>query len=268
MVSILRKPFKKLSRLAGLSKLKREALLHHWLHSPLGQELVAEQRKCLQTVVRNKFGQHMVQLDMGLYEPLVESPPVGCYSMVSMHENRSPTPLIRADAESLPFQPESVGTFILHHSLDFSDDPYKILREVNQALVPDGVIVIVGFNPMSLWSFRKLTGWIAGRIPWTGQFFRPHRIQDWLSVLDIEIEERYSLFHRPALNKKNILDKLIWLEKLVSIMFPKLGACYVIVGRKKTLGVTPLSSKWAKEVKKKAVLEKATSPKASSSIID
>lgn len=255
MVSILAKPFRKLSRLNKISEREREAQMHEWFCSDLGQELVQEQKRCLKTVVRNKFGQHMVQLDMGLYEPLVESAPVGCFSIVSLYENRSPSPVVCARPEQLPFEPESVEAILLHHVLDCRDDPYQILREVNQALVPEGVVVIVGFNPWSLWLGKKLRSWVSGKLPWCAQFYGPSRIQDWLSVLDMEIEERYSLFHRPAINNQSWLKRLNWLENLVSVLFPKAGASYVVVGRKKVAGAIPMKGKWSRSLSSSKVLD-------------
>ncbi len=40
---------------------------------------------------------------------------------------------------------------MLPHVLEFAAEPHRILREVERVLVPEGQVVIAGFNPLSLW---------------------------------------------------------------------------------------------------------------------
>jgi ubiquinone/menaquinone biosynthesis C-methylase UbiE len=44
---------------------------------------------------------------------------------------------------------------VLPHTLEFSADPHHVLREVERVLVPEGRVVISGFNPASLWGLRQ-----------------------------------------------------------------------------------------------------------------
>jgi hypothetical protein len=39
--------------------------------------------------------------------------------------------------------------------LEFHDDPHQILREVERVLIPEGEVIITGFNPLSLWGLRR-----------------------------------------------------------------------------------------------------------------
>jgi len=37
------------------------------------------------------------------------------------------------------------------HTLEFTNDPHQVLREVDRVLIPEGHVVILAFNPWSLW---------------------------------------------------------------------------------------------------------------------
>jgi hypothetical protein len=47
---------------------------------------------------------------------------------------------------------------VLPHALELARDPHHALREVERVLVPEGRVVISGFNPASLWGLRQRAG--------------------------------------------------------------------------------------------------------------
>lgn len=46
----------------------------------------------------------------------------------------------------LPIEHESVDVALLHHSLDYSEDPHQLLRESARVLMPYGHLLIFGFQ--------------------------------------------------------------------------------------------------------------------------
>ena len=68
----------------------------------------------------------------------------------------------------LPVSPYSVQTIVLPHVLEFSKDPYQVLREAEMTLAPQGYMVLVGFNPLSLLGLRRLFAFRKKRAPWHG----------------------------------------------------------------------------------------------------
>ena len=62
---------------------------------------------------------------------------------------RPARPLARC--HELPIATQSIDLVVLPHVLEFADEPHQILREVDRVLMPEGRLVIVGFNPWSLW---------------------------------------------------------------------------------------------------------------------
>ena len=57
--------------------------------------------------------------------------------------------------EELPFATHSIDLVVMPHILEFAEDPHQVLREVERVLVPEGHVVITGFNPASLWGLRQ-----------------------------------------------------------------------------------------------------------------
>jgi len=73
--------------------------------------------------------------------------------------------------------------------LEFADEPHQVLREVDRVLVPEGQVVITGFNPSSLWGARQSLCRFGASpfLPRSGQFIRLPRIKDWLKLLSFEV---------------------------------------------------------------------------------
>ncbi len=62
---------------------------------------------------------------------------------------------------------DSIDLVFLPHTLEFSADPHQVLRETERVLIPEGRVIILGFNPLSslgLWRlFRRRGGRIRNR---------------------------------------------------------------------------------------------------------
>lgn len=228
-------------------QLDREIRLHQWFQTYLGQRLVSEQSKCLTEIMKSKYGQHLIQLDSGLLSPLIQKPPVGCMSLMSRIDNRAACPVIRGVPEHLPLGPNAIDHLILHHTLDFCEDPFQALRESEQALVSGGYVIVVGFCPSSFWGIRRLLQWNAKRVhPWNGRFLSVNRVQDWLNVLGLEVQSHFTLAHWLPNASPSWADKLSWFNALLAYVMPQQGGCYVLVAQKRTPGMTLTGANWRK----------------------
>ena len=49
----------------------------------------------------------------------------------------------------LPLASQSMDLVVMPHVLEFSKDPHQILREAERVLMPEGQIIIAGFNPLT-----------------------------------------------------------------------------------------------------------------------
>jgi hypothetical protein len=96
---------------------------------------------------------------------------------------------IKARAFSLPIQTESVDLIILPHLLEFDTHRFQTMREVERVLAPEGDLIILSFNPWSLW-LRSQYLWDKKLADswWQGHFISRSRLLDWLKLLNFEVK--------------------------------------------------------------------------------
>lgn len=211
-----------------------------WFRTPLGRSLVDLEFARLAELLPGLYGPVAVQLGVLPKDFLTACDAVTCIQAPQLANGANGGVSLTALPEALPFDTKSVGLVILPHVLEFSADPHQVLRETARVLVPEGHAVIVGFNPFSLWGLRRVLGLGRGSAPWTGKFYRLTRVKDWLALLDFEVTRGEMLYYRPPLASARLRDKLKSLEAAGDRWWPMLAGAYVLVGRKRELGMTPL----------------------------
>lgn len=143
---------------------------------------------------------------------------------------------IVSSPSALPFPERSQSLVILPHTLDFSDTPHEVLRQVTQILEPEGCLVIIGFNQFSFYGGARL---FSKQQPWNGRFYRVGRVQDWLSLLGYDLVGAGMAAYRPPLQSAKWRNRLEFLEKAGDRWWPGLGGVYIIVGKKREIAMTP-----------------------------
>ncbi len=94
---------------------------------------------------------------------------------------------IQAKAHHLPLQSESVDMVILPHLLEFDAQRFQSIREVERVLKPEGLLVLLNFNPWSLWVRYQYLWDKKMADSWTGHFISRSRMLDWLKLLNFEV---------------------------------------------------------------------------------
>ena len=61
-----------------------------------------------------------------------------------------------APAEKLPFEDNSHDVIVLSHGLEYTHNPYLLMREIDRIATDNATIVLIGFNKFSLWSLIKV----------------------------------------------------------------------------------------------------------------
>ena len=127
---------------------------------------------------------------------------------------------------------------------------HTTLREVERVLVPEGRVVISGFNPISLWGLRQQRARLYYRLGF-GNAFLPQkeligywRLRDWLRLLGFEVEVGRFGCYRPALSSEKWLQRFAWMDSAGDRWWPILGAVYFLVAVKRVHGMTLLSPSW------------------------
>ncbi len=94
---------------------------------------------------------------------------------------------IRAKAHHLPLQSDSVDMVIMPHLLEFDAQRFQTMREVERVLKPEGLLVVLNFNPWSFWVRYQYLWDKKMADSWSGHFISRLRILDWLKLLNFEV---------------------------------------------------------------------------------
>lgn len=218
--------------------------LRHWFHGEPGRSLLLAERQRLREILPDLFGYHIVQLGRIDGADLLESSRI-CHRVVVDTEGCAESAAqLACSAAALPFGADSIDVFVLPHVLEFEEDPYRVLREIERALIAEGHVVIIGFNPWSLWGLWRLALAWRGEPPWCGRFFGLPRTKDWLRLLGFDIVRSECAWFRPPVRSRAVLERLLFLDKLGGYWWPVLGGVYVLVGKKRLVPMTPLRARW------------------------
>ncbi|MCL1142571.1 class I SAM-dependent methyltransferase [Shewanella gaetbuli] len=147
---------------------------------------------------------------------------------------------IQASPRHLPLQTHSIDAVLMTSLLEFESDPYQVLREVDRVVVSGGYIMLAGFNPISPMFLGKLLPKYQNQIPWSGHFFMPSRVKDWLGLLGYQIHGDERLVYHHLLSEYP--SSIAWHSKLEKWL-PSAGSVYLIVARKMDSPYTPIKDK-------------------------
>jgi SAM-dependent methyltransferase len=236
-----------------------------WLRTAPGRYLLQWEQDRLDHAVTDTFGFHALQLGLPELEGLrANRMPHRWVASDSMHpseplvmpppEDRAITSIaatepisLHCEFDALPCPNGSVDLVVLPHALELARDPHHTLREVERVLVPEGRIVIAGFNPASLWGLRQRGGRVRRGIgiarqrslylPRVGEFIGFWRLRDWLRLLGFEIEGGQFGCYRPPVSTERWLERFAWMDRVGDRWWPVFGAVYFLFAVKRVRGM-------------------------------
>lgn len=213
-----------------------------WLETPQGRYVVAWEQERLDQIVADIFGFNALQL--GLTQ-------VDC-----LRANRMPFRLrcddggastgvaVRATPLHLPFASNSLDLVVLPHVLEFESNPHQVLREVERVLMPEGSVVVIGFNPFSLWGARRRLARREKLAPWRGQYISVPRLKDWFALLGFETRAGAFGCYAPPVSQEKWLRRWRFLELAGDRWWPFAGGVYVMQAIKRVHGMRLITPVW------------------------
>jgi SAM-dependent methyltransferase len=147
--------------------------------------------------------------------------------------------VVSHDFAELPFASQSLDLVVLPHLLEFTAEPHQILREVERVLIPEGQLIISGFNPASLWGMRQAAGRLTGApfLPRDGEFISLSRLKDWLKLLNMEVSRGQYGCYAPPCTTQKWLHRFGFMERAGARWWPYFGAVYVVRAIKRVQGM-------------------------------
>lgn len=237
-----------------LSAEKPIIALGPWLETPAGSYVRAWQQARLDMLTADIFGFNAMQIGLPQVNALQANrmpnkwltdtciPPGngsdGCAPIVVVH-----------DFAELPFASQTLDLIVLPHVLEFTSEPHQVLREVERVLRPEGQVIIVGFNPASLWGLRQIAGGLTGAhfLPPEGEFISVPRLKDWLKLLNMEVSRGHFGCYAPPCLTEKWLNRFTFMEGAGNRWWPYLGAVYIVHAIKRVRGMRLIGPVWAKK---------------------
>ena len=221
--------------------------LSDWFNTPKGQYVLEWEQAQFDNAIEDVFGFNAVQVGLPGLDFLRESRIPLRFSVDGI-----PSASLVADPTHLPLATHSIDLLVLPHVLEFSDNPHQILREVERVLMPEGQVVISGFNPLSLWGLRGIFG--GARYPWSGRFIGLFRMRDWLTLLGFELNGGRFGCYVPPLSQTRWLQRFSFLESAGDRWWPIAGGVYVVRAVKRTAGMRLVMPSWRERRLKRPAL--------------
>jgi SAM-dependent methyltransferase len=249
--------------------------LARWLATPPGSYLQQWERERLDQAVVDVFGFHALQLGLPELDALranrmphqwlAAGAPMSRHGPDTLADSGALPPQraisLRCDFDALPFPNHSIDLVVLPHTLELAHDPHRTLAEVERVLVPEGRVVILGFNPTSLWGVRQRLGRVRHSLgnhrrglflPNAGEFIGYWRLRDWLRLLSFEVEGGRFGCYRPPVVSQRWLDRFHWMDRTGERWWPVLGAVYFLSAVKRVRGMRLVGLAAKERVKPKA----------------
>jgi SAM-dependent methyltransferase len=169
------------------------------------------------------------------------------------------------DFLDLPFEAQSVDLLVLPHTLEFTSDPHRLLREAERVLMPEGQLIIIGFNSLSLWGVRQWLGNVTGRrfVPEAQDLIAFTRLKDWIKLLGFELDRGRFGCYRPPFDTDQWLARCLFMEAAGDRWWPIFGATYMITAIKRVRGMRLVGPSWAKKPARTPGLAPVATPNTS-----
>ena len=216
--------------------------LSGWLSTPQGSYVLDWELGQFDSAVEDVFGFRAVQ--------------VGLPEVDFLRQNRIPYRFtlaleqgarLAADPLQMPLASQSVDLVALPHVLETHPNPHEVLREAERVLMPEGHLVLSGFNPASLWRLTQLFALDKTVVPWDAKFIGLLRLRDWLRVLGFELNGGKLGCYVPPFRSRLWLDRFAFMEKAGARWWPIAGGVYVVRAVKRVHGMRAITPAWRKE---------------------
>jgi SAM-dependent methyltransferase len=238
--------------------------LGSWLSSPAGTYLLAWEQARLDLEVADLFGFHALQIGLPQIDALRSNRMPHRWVSVTPSDRRATSSpdidldgaggsgglariALQCEPESLPFDTRSLDLVVLPHTLELAQDPHATLAEVERVLRPEGRVVVLGFNPASLWALRQGFGRMRRHAPLSapaplflppeGEWIGYRRLRDWLRLLSFEVEGGRFGCYRPPMRSHVWLERFAWMDRWGDRWWPVFGAVYCAVAVKRVRGM-------------------------------
>ena len=231
--------------------LKFQQFLQQWFQTTSGRSLLKQEQQLVDRALSHLFGFYLVQLGAVYPSPHSFLERSRTQNKILLDEEQTVYPqllFIKGDLDYLPFQEESIDVVFMPHTLETVEDPYHLLRQVDRILVPEGHVVITGFNPLGCAILKQRL--VKRDVNFkNAHIMKMDRVVDWLNLLSYEIEiaeySQVTCFGWGEKGEESLSFKIMEnLELGLDKVGLNLGNLYCVVGRKRVESPKPVGLNW------------------------
>ncbi len=211
--------------------------LQHWFQTAAGADLAEQETRLLTRRLAGLYAQRVLQI--GAYGAGRCPAVFGGARQWVLDNGLSESMDLRADAHVLPLASGSVDVVVLVHQLEFTPRPHQVMREAARVLAPEGHMLVLGFNPISLWGLRRVLSARSASAPWRGRYLTGQRVIDWLLLLGLRPRpiERFAILPPPLRQSlRQQRNSPIAYSRALSPGLSWLGGVNLVMGQKRMPG--------------------------------
>ena len=219
--------------------------LHRWFSTASGQELAERESRLLTRRLAGLYARRVLQV--GAYGG-GRCPAVFGEARQWVLDDWPGGPIdLRARSQVLPLASGSVDVVVLIHQLEFTAQPHQVIREAVRVLAPEGHLLVLGFNPFSLWGLRRLLPVGRREPPWAGRYLSSLRVSDRMQLLGLTPRSHDGLALLPplpaSLRPRQTPRRVVYGHSLGPGL-RWLGGVHLVMGQKRVAGASPPPVRW------------------------
>jgi len=205
--------------------------LKKWYKNPAGQYFKKILFDELDSIKDLYQGRHTLFCGSSEYKKLFQKNKTGTFFSIDEDVLISSANL----SKKLPFEDDSHDVIVLSHGLEYTHNPYLLMREIDRIATDDATIVVISFNKYSLWSLVKI-------------FLSPYIIREWFKILEYKANYQKTFGLMPYLGKNvtSSMSHISFLHKIISNQF---GGLALYTYRKRVIPLTPQKLVFSKSYK-------------------
>lgn len=212
--------------------------LSEWFASEQGGYVLTREQAWFDRTVNDIFGYNAMQMGLPEHDFLRNS-----RIPLRFTGSDQTGAAVRLCGDELPFGCGSLDLVLMPHVLEFARQPHAILREVERVLMPEGSLLISGFNPHSLWGLQcKISS--GADYPWCGHFIALSRLKDWLSLLGFEVVGGRFSAYAPPFQQGKWLERSDFMEAAGDRWWAVSGGVYFVHAIKRVYGMRLIKPRW------------------------
>lgn len=163
----------------------RRHALYQWQLSPRRSALEARAESVLTAPLNECFGRWSLQVGGGAS---ITASTAGTLRVAHCGLSADCGADLVVDSDRLPLASTSIDVIVLVFALEFAASPHRLIREAYRVLRERGTLMVVGQSASGAAAWLRLLGVTGRGLPMGARLVRPGRLQDWLTLLDFEVE--------------------------------------------------------------------------------